>query len=312
MKIPSTNYQLTWHRPGEIAHHSPEKIEKPSTTISDLLPVKVRSTSERATAFRTRSQFISQAHKLTAYIAANPKIATNPKPILQPIQTLEEQASSKKANQLAAEETLKNVRLALYNQNYGSHKSLNKFNIDKREFESARISKGKCGELSSFGNITNVFHQAAIRSKNIWESTSINCSGLAYAAMDYVHTKHPNLPVSLIFLQDKHSLIALGVMNPELANLPLGAWPEHVHICDPWTNITCPAPEYPKIFLEKMAKWDSGKKLILSNNSEWINPTNKNWESCVKEPSTIHIRQRYEKGLFFDHRLLSPPVELDA
>jgi hypothetical protein len=312
MKIPLTNYQLTWHRPGEIAHHSPEKLEKPSTAISDFLPIKIRSTSERETAFRIRSKNISQARRLTAYIAANPNIATNPNPILQPLQTPEERASSKQKNQIVAEETLKNVRLALYNKNYGSHKSLNKFNLDNRESEIARINKGNFGELSHFGSITNVFHQAAIRSKNIWESTSINCTGLAYASMDYVHNTHPDIPVSLLFLQDKHSLMTLGEVNSELANLPLGAWPGHIYICDPWTNITCSAPEYPKKFLEKMTKWDSKNKLVLGNNNEWINPTNKNWESCVKEPPIIHIRQKYEEGLFLDRRVLPPPVELEA
>lgn len=310
MKIPLTNYQLTWHRSGEIAHHSPEKIEKPSTTISDLLPVKVRSTSERETAFRIRSQFISQARKLTAYIAANPKIATNPKPILQPVQAPEEQASSKQVNQLAAEETLKNVRLALYNQNYGSFKSTNKFNIDKRDSETERFKKGKFHTFSDVGDIKNPFHQTAMKSKGIWESTSINCDGLAFAAMDYARHKYPNIPVAALYLPG-HTLMTLGEIKPELATLPLGAWPDHIHVCDPWTNITCSAPDYPKKFLEKMEKWNSSNKLIHANR-EWINSTSEKWRSCIKEPPAIYVRHQYEKGLFFDHKVLPPSVELEA
>lgn len=107
MRIPSTNYQVTWHRPGEIAHHSPEKLEKPTTTFADLLPLKVRSTGERETAFRVRSQFISQARKLTAFMAANPSIATNPKAIPQVIQTPEEQVVSGQKNQVLQKRRLK-------------------------------------------------------------------------------------------------------------------------------------------------------------------------------------------------------------
>lgn len=115
MRIPSTNFQVTWHRPGEIAHHSPKKIEKPSVSTADLLPLKVRSTGERETAFRIRSQFTSQARKLAAYIAANPDIATKPKSMPLVFQSPEERASSGQKNKVFAEETLKNVRLAMYN-----------------------------------------------------------------------------------------------------------------------------------------------------------------------------------------------------
>jgi hypothetical protein len=254
MRIPSTNYELTWHRPGEIAHHSPDKLEKPSTTLSDVLPLKVRSTGERETAYRIRSQFISHARKLTASIAANPNIATNPKAIPQVTQTPKEQALSEPKNKAVAEEALKNVRLALYNKNYGSSKSLNKFSIDKKESESARTNSGRLGELINFGGITNPFHQAAMKSKNSWESTAINCDGLALAAMDYVHYKHPDTRIAVLSVPG-HTLMAIGEISPECANLPLGAWPKHIHICDPWANITCSASEYPKKFTEKMEKW---------------------------------------------------------
>ncbi|GGM31844.1 hypothetical protein ACFQDN_21395 [Pseudomonas asuensis] len=310
MKIPSTNYEITWHRPGEIANHSPEKVEKPSTSLSDVLPIKVRPTDERRTAYRIRSQFISQARKLTAFISANPKIAANPKWDPAFAQTPEERALSAQKNKSAAEEALKDVRLALYNKNYGSLKSDNKFNLDKRDSEGSRINKGKFYNFSDIGNITNRFHQSAMRSQAIWESTKINCDGLALAAMDYVSHKHPEISVARLLLPG-HSLMTLGEITPDLANLPLAAWPEHIHVCDPWTNITCSAPDYPKKFLEKMEKWNTGNKLIRDKH-EWINPNNEKWRSCVKENPKILVRLRYEKGLFHDDLLLPPPVELES
>jgi hypothetical protein len=310
MKIPPTNYQLTWHRPGEIAHHSPGKLERPSTSLSDLLPIKARSTSERETAFRIRSQFISKSRKLVAYIAANPKIAADPKLVSQPVLTSEEKDLSKQANQPAAEDALKNVRLALYNKNYGSFKSTNKFSADRKNSENERINKGIFCNFEDVRDIENKFHQAAIISKNIWESTSINCDGLAYAAMDYVNHKYPTIPVAAVSLSG-HTLVALGEITPELANLPLGAWPDHIHVCDPWTNITCHAPDYPKKFIEKMEKWNSGNKLIQAN-FEWINPISDKWKSCVKEPPEIYVKKQYEKGLFLYHKISPPPVELGA
>lgn len=310
MKIPVTNYQLTLHRPGEIAHHSPEKIAKPSLTSSDLRPINLGPTNERETAFRIRSHFISQARKLAAYIVMNPDEAKNPRPILQPVNVPEDQTLSKKSVQLAAEETLKNVRLALYNRTYGSFKSTNKFNLDKKDSEVERFKNGKFYLFSDVDGIKNPFHQAAVKSRGIWESTLINCDGLASAAMDYVHHEYPNIPVAVVLLP-AHTLMTLGEIKPEIATLPLGAWPDDIHICDPWANITCPAPEYPQKFLQKMEKWKSGNKMIQTG-SEWINPTSEKWRSCVGEPPKIWVRQKYEKGLYLDLKLLPPSADREA
>jgi len=307
MKIPSTNYEIVWHRPGEVAHHSPEKIERPSTSAVDLFPVKFRSTSERHTAYRIRSQFISKARKLTAYIAANPEVAKNPKPILLISPQSEKNMSYKQACQVAAEAALEDIRLALYNKRYGSFKSTNKLKVDRIISEEIRLKKGKIHVFSDVGDVTNPFHRAAMKSKGIWESNAVNCDGLALAAMDYVSHEYPGMTVAELCLLD-HRLIALGEITPELAYSPLGAWPNHIHVCDPWSNITCPAPHYPAQFLEKMEKWNADNKFI-HDNRDWINPASDKWKACVKQPPEIFVRKHYEKGLFFDHKIVPLPVE---
>lgn len=100
-----------------------------------------------------------------------------------------------------------------------------------------------------------------------------------------------------------HALIAVGEIEPELAYLPLGEWPEHIQICDPWANTTCSAPEYPEKFLEKMDKWQKDNKILLDDKEEWISATNKNWTTCIRKVPVIQIRQRYENGLFLYHIL---------
>jgi len=124
--------------------------------------------------------------------------------------------------------------------------------------------------------------------------------------MDYTHHKHLDIPVAALCLPG-HTLMSLGEISPELSYLPLGAWSEHIHVCDPWTNINCSAPEYPEKFLKKMEKWDKGNKLI-HDSREWINPTNEKWRACVKEIPLIYVRHKYDKGLFLDKNLLVPPA----
>lgn len=307
MKIPMSKYEITGHRPTEVASYSTNRLNNSASLgnkMADLLPVKVRQTGDKALAQRIRNQFIGLSIKSLESAAAN-----KPAGPTKMMQAASGDSSWAAKNENVANEAIKSVRLSLYNKNFGSYKSDNKRNTTKLELEAERMQQGEFGKWGDFGNITDLRHISAIRSFNIWKSTLISCDGLSNAVKDYVSYKHPNVQVSSLSLPG-HTLAAVGTIPPECINLPLAAWPKHLYMCDPWANIVCPAPEYPAKFAEKMEKWKSDHKQIRFDNDTWIDPTDDKWLSCVNEPPKVYTRQSYQNGQFADSALTAPPIVL--
>jgi hypothetical protein len=200
VKIPFSNYEMVLHRPGEVANHSERRLSEPdriTDKLLDVLPVKVRSTGEKATAQRIRSQFIAIADKTMSSVLFGKTEG------VMRMQTAGD-ASWAGKNEKVANEALKMVRLALYNKKYGSYKSDNKRKLTDADAENKRLADGTFAKWPKVESTYISPHAAAMIARNNWRSTMINCDGLAFAAMDYVTHKHPNVPVFAIGLSGRH------------------------------------------------------------------------------------------------------------
>jgi hypothetical protein len=258
--------------------------------LNGLPEATQRSTGEAATAQRLRGRFTNLSAKAAELSAMNAP------PGRLRVQAAAGDASWAQENETYAHEALRDVRLALYSKKYGSFKSTNKFSTNRYKSETDRLIGGE-GAAWDDPSAVNPRHGWALRSKNIWQSTRINCDGLAVAVADYVADQHPLAAVSIGALS-VHAFSVIGAIEPETANLPLSAWPSHIYVCDPWANIACPAPEYPTRFEQKMEKWHKSGKLILSLDGKWISPLDPTWVSCVKEAPKISLRRQFADGQF--------------
>ncbi|MCG1043138.1 hypothetical protein KQH60_11575 [Mycetohabitans sp. B8] len=311
MKIPFTNCEVKWHTPGTPTDHSASRRQARKTlpgsvtnAFFDGLPVKVRTISDAATSERLRGKFTYLAEKAIKLSAANA-----PPPFAYRMQAAVGDGTWARKNEKYAHEALHSVRLALYSKEYGSFKSSNKFSPARRELEVERLRKGKFAHWHNPSAI-NSRHNVALRSKNIWQSTQINCDGLAAAVTDYIAYRHPLAPVSTGALPG-HAFAIIGAIDPENVNLPLSAWPSHIYICDPWANIACPAPEYPDKFEQKMKKWhESGK--FIGTDGKWISSLDPKWLSCVNETPKIYTRRQFADEQFDTVLLVAPPANLTA
>jgi hypothetical protein len=300
VKIPFTRHEVTGHAPGEEAHHSVAKTNnrEPSTLagmLRNALPFKIRSTGEQAVAQRLRGKFGHLA--MQAAVRARARTAAAPTPIAL-------RDSTPEVNARCAKETLRAVRLALYTRATGSNKSDNKFTPARGQAETARLANtiGNFA-VTDFPGEPNARYVSAARSKNIWESTAINCMGLAHACLDYAAHKYPGVQASLVSVPG-HKFVAIGNIGPAEAGLPLAQWPARIHIVDPWTNIECSAPEYPAKFAAKMAKWEGNGKLLRTDAGDLVSPLDRQWTSCLDDaPAEVLRRQAYKDGQFENIRI---------
>lgn len=297
MKIPVVTNPLQSQAPSKAEDEALDRFledDRVWVDFRDPVKGKVRSQGELSTAQRLRSEFISLAERSMATIAGGDDSE------VVPVFELAAIPSSAKTNEEAATDALKMVRLALYTREYGSFKSDNKTTAFDLLAGYGVASDGTFAEMQNFGNITDYRHISALRSRNIWSSTKINCHGLAVAAMDYVKSRYPNMQVALLGFATDHAVAVLGTLEAELKAAPLNKWPKHLFICDPWANIVCSAPEYRDKFFAKMEKWKSVDKLILNSSNEWVCPINSKWLACVDAVPQIFPLRSYSDGQFND------------
>lgn len=303
MKIPSLGLKGVLHCLGRGKDHAESLPAKPGNVTGnplDVLSRKARNSGGRSTAQRIRRHFIALAEKsMKSAEAGN----TEAKRLMQ---ALPGDARWAGKNEEVANEALKVVRLALYNKKYGSHKSSNKFKTTAFAAEINRVTSGKFFDFINAASSIGPSHMTAMLSRGIWNSTSINCDGLALSAMDFISHAHPNVQVSSVELPG-HRLAVVGTIDAKCIRSPLSEWPSHLYICDPWANIVCPAPEYPERFAKKMEKWESEHKKI-SSDGEWISPTNEKWVSCTKEVPKISTRITYKAHQFVDMTYVAAPA----
>lgn len=297
MKIPAVIHQLPSQPAIKAADDALDQFlenDQIWNDFCDSVKVKVRPSGELSIAQRLRSEFISLADQSIATIAGGEK--SDVVPVLE----VATAPSSAKYNEESATDALKMVRIALYTREYGSFKSDNKTTAFDLLMGSHVVSDGTFAEMNHFAGITDYRHISALRSRNIWGSTKINCLGLAVAAMDYVRSRYPDIQVSLLNLANHHAVSVLGIIEEKTGRLPLREWAAHLYVCDPWANIVCPAPEYPDKFVAKMEKWESVDKVIRNSSEEWISPTDSKWLACVEVIQIIFSRKNYSDGQFND------------
>jgi hypothetical protein len=304
MKISFFNFKGILHCFGKDADRPERRDSKLASATDnplDVLTVKVRNTGEKATAQRIRSHFIALAEKSMKSAGAGDAEATNI------VQAARGDASWAGKNEEVAKEALKMVRLALYKKKYGSYKSTNKFRTTDPYQELRRVTSGEFCTFKKFEDIGSPRVRSAMLSRSIWQSTSVNCDGLALSALDFISRTHPNVQVSSVSVPG-HTLALVGTIDITCINSPFSEWPSHLYVCDPWANIACPAPEYPQRFAQKMEKWESEHKQIFSGG-EWLSPTNEKWVSCAKEVPTIFTRFTYKDHQFVDLTYVTASVE---
>lgn len=303
MKLSSFGFKGVLHCLGKGADRPQRSLPEPGIVKEnplDKLAGKARSTAGKGTAQRIRRHFIALAEQSMKSAEAGHTEAA----LL--MQAAPGDARWAGKNEAVAKEALDTVRLALYKKKHGSYKSTNKFRVTDPYVEFTRVTSGAFTNFNNFRNITDLRQQHASISKSIWESTSINCDGLARSAVDFISRTHPNIQASTLAIPG-HTLAVVGTIEAKSITSPLSEWPSHLYVCDPWANIVCPAPEYPQRFAEKMEKWEADNKKIL-HNGKWISPTDKTWVSCAKEVPNIATRFAFKNHQFVDMTYVMVPV----
>lgn len=120
-----------------------------------------------------------------------------------------------------------------------------------------------------------------------WESKGFNCLELVNIGLQYAYNKGwATQGVGTA----THVFIAVGPLATS-SELPdaFEQWPEQIAICDPWTNISCPAREYPLRFREKMSKWSqAGKQVFIDDSKTWVDPCDTHWiDSVLQQKKNI-------------------------
>lgn len=107
-----------------------------------------------------------------------------------------------------------------------------------------------------------------------------NCEELATIAKTYIRARYRTLVVNLVG-EEMHGYAVIGQLphSKTLLN-DFAAWPKHLVVCDPWTNIVCMANDYPGEFRAKMEKWAANEKEIFFNE-RWVSANDKMWINAV-------------------------------
>ncbi|WP_416763170.1 hypothetical protein ACNI65_11605 [Roseateles sp. So40a] len=293
MRIPFTSVEAVWHRPGEPV----DGVAVGNDLAHPLLPVKLRSTEDGAVARRLRAQYEARALRSQQRIALgewpNELVATR------------RDGGSKAAATRAGAEALRLVRLALYDHRFGALKSYNKNRSPEPILMPSESEKAHAGDLPTAPV------QCAVQSADIWQAKSHNGHDLALAALDVIAHRHPDLPTNLVTLGRDHTLVVIGHLDAATVSQPMSSWPPGLVACDPWSNLSVPAREYPERFVEKMRKWTLDGKSIRNEALEWLAPRDPQWIGIAKEVPDVWVRERMRNGQCRDV-VLSCPTQATA
>lgn len=278
MRIPFTSFEVVGHRPGEPV----DGIDAGHEVAHPLLPVKIRSADDEAVARRLRLQYAQRALRSHQLIL----LGQRPDALIP----TRRDGGAKAAATRAGAETLRRVRLALYDRRFGALKSDNK----NRPVEPVLIPADN--ERAHTHTLPTAPIQCSSQSANIWRAKSHNCHHLALAALDVLAHRHPELPTSLVMLDHAHALVVIGHLDAATASQPMSAWPPGLVACDPWSNLSVPANEYPARFAEKMRKWALDGKMIRNDASEWHSPRDPKWLSIADAVPVVFRRERTRNG----------------
>ncbi|HEY1399799.1 hypothetical protein [Roseateles sp.] len=256
-----------------------------------LLPVKVRSVEDEAVARRLRGQCAERALRSHQRIVQGQWCG--------PWVTQRHTTQVRDEVARASQETLRLVRLALYDRRFDALKSDNKRRVGEAPPD---IPEEECARLDYPDSAP--IHSAA-RSASIWRTRAHNCDGLAAAALDMLAHRHPRLPTCSLMLGERHALAVVGSLTPAIASRPMASWPAHLQVCDPWANLSCRACDYPARFTEKMRKWALHGKRIYGSAEGWHSPLDPAWLAIVHERPEVLVRRRHRNGQFRD---VSMPV----
>ncbi len=310
MRIPFTSLDVVWHRVGEPAdrirpaitdvdggvpwnghaghsgHSSETACTRKLEICQDGLPFKIRSAEAADVAVRLRSQFIARATRSHARIVQGEPLGSRVRQYDNPRPTRTVEA--------AARETLRDIRLALYDRRFGALKSNNKREASQPAPIHAQALHAR------FHHVIAAPVVNAARSASIWQARTVNCNELASAAQDLLAHRHPKLPTSLVVVGRAHALAVIGAIDAAVAARPMATWPSHLQVCDPWANLTCRACDYPRLFSEKMRRWASQGKLIRHAEQDWRAADDPAWMDIVHQVPEVFSRRTYRNGQFMD------------
>ncbi|MBR7964603.1 hypothetical protein KDW41_29895 [Burkholderia vietnamiensis] len=169
-----------------------------------------------------------------------------------------------------AKEVLDDVRKTYYKS--PNFKSSNKGHtrVDKA-LEQDRLNKagGELNELYGKYRITprNQHVELAKRAR------AHNCGELSILATDLLSRKKMiAVQIAIGGTAGTHAFSAIlppghpGRMSGYDMGSDMDKWSDDIIICDPWSNIACPAPKFKELFYEKMNKWNEAGKLLITNN----------------------------------------------
>lgn len=292
MRIPFTLIDAVWHRPGEPVHGVDG-----NDLAHPLLPVKLRSAEDGAVARRLRAQYEARA------LRSHQLIVLGERP--DGLVVTRRDGGSNAAATRAGAEALRLVRLALYDRRFGALKSYNKHRPPEPILMPSESERAHAGDLPTAPV------QCAAQSADIWQARSHNCHDLALAALDVIAHRHPDLPTNVVILGRSHSLVVIGHLDAATVSQPMSSWPPGLVACDPWSNLSVPACEYPARFVEKMRKWTLDGKKVRNEALEWHAPRDPQWLAIAEKVPDVFVRERMRNGQCRDV-VLSCPTQVTA
>lgn len=175
-----------------------------------------------------------------------------------------------------AQEVLRNVRKTYYKN--PNSKSSNKFRtrIDSA-LENERLRTAKLS--------INSMRDYSLRTiSDIKNAVGHNCGELSRLAVDLLSGK--NLRAVHIVIGGPtiaHAFAAIlpkGCPEQKFWESDMHKWDAGIIICDPWSNIACPAPEFNTLFIEKLDKWEKDGKLLF-HNGDWVSANNDQLKTAI-------------------------------
>jgi hypothetical protein len=261
---------------------------------SSIDPDPLIDPDRQAAAAAVRDKFLRLAYQRMDF-------AVDDEPLGQPVEyPSPNEASLAGTNGRAAHAALQGVRDALHDRAAGSAKSTNKWSAGRADPfmpVEQRLDLSELRELLNDDPALGRRFELAGLSANAWAGHSRNCGALCRAVEDYLGDGFRSVQTARVELRPEHVMVVVGSFDPALAHRPMSDWPPHLHVCDPWANIACPAPEYPRRFQDKMRKWEAdGKRLLITGTTGWQSPTLHAWLRCPERIERVLIGQRYRSG----------------
>jgi hypothetical protein len=185
------------------------------------------------------------------------------------------------SNELLAKRALQHARGAC-----SAKKSNNKWHVKDKAKQARCLSTSyaltalrqdfRAGVYSDYGEFGDACEQEGVG----------NCGEMGAIAQNYVLREGGDAFLIAFAVPGDHAFAVVGFQHGD-EQLPMSQWNDEAFICDPWANIVCKPAQYLFAWKQKMRKWRTANKKIVTPGG-LIDPTSEPWFSSVnKQPYLV-------------------------